>query len=121
MKTNAPAAVFESNVRRYAPLVVAFVIAAGFALRVWNVNFDRGIGSHPDERSTSCFYATTIRLPATLAQFWDPQQSPLNPLWDSANQTRRSFTYGHFPLYLGVAFGEVMHRAAPWLSGLASG
>ena len=113
MKTNAPAAVFESNVRRYAPLVVAFVIAAGFALRVWNVNFDRGIGSHPDERSTSCFYATTIRLPATLAQFWDPQQSPLNPLWDSANQTRRSFTYGHFPLYLGVAFGEVMHRAAP--------
>ncbi len=113
MKTNAPAAVFESIVRRYAPLVAAFVIAAGFALRVWNVNFDRGIGSHPDERSTSCFYATTIRLPATWEQFWEPQQSPLNPLWDSANQTRRSFTYGHFPLYLGVAFGEVMHRAAP--------
>jgi len=113
VKTIAPAGVFESNVRRYAPLVAALVIVAGFALRVWNVNFDRGIGSHPDERSTACFYATTIRLPTTWEQFWDPQQSPLNPLWDSANQTRRSFTYGHFPLYLGVAFGETLHRAAP--------
>ncbi len=98
--------------RRSAPILLALIMLAGLALRVWNVNFDRGIGSHPDERSTACFYAPTIALPASWEQFWDPHQSPLNPLWDVAGQTRRSFTYGHFPLYLGLATGEVMHRAA---------
>ena len=89
-----------------ATVLVALIVAAGFALRVWNVNFDQGIGSHPDERSTACFYATGIHLPDSWDQFWDPHQSPLNPLWDTARQERRSFTYGHFPLYVGVAAGE---------------
>ena len=88
--------------RRTAILLLAVILLAGFLLRIWNVNFDRGIGSHPDERSTACFYATTLRLPATLDEFWNPQASPLNPLWDLNRQERRSFTYGHFPLYLGV-------------------
>lgn len=86
---------------------------AGFGFRVWGINFDQGLGSHPDERSTSCFYAATIGLPASWDEFWEPQQSPLNPLWDLANQRARSFTYGHFPLYLGVAMGEVFHTVAP--------
>lgn len=94
-------------------VVLALLLFTGLALRVWNVNFDQGIGSHPDERSTACFYATTIRLPDTWQEFRDPHQSPLNPLWDTASQTRRSFTYGHFPLYLGVAASEAMHRLSP--------
>jgi hypothetical protein len=89
------------------------IVAAGFALRVWNINFDQGVGSHPDERSTACFYATGIRLPASWVEFRDPQQSPLNPLWDRERQERRGFTYGHFPLYLGVAMGEAWHALAP--------
>lgn len=93
--------------------LLTLLILAGFTLRVWGVNFDQGIGSHPDERSTSCFYAATIRLPNSWDEFWDPQRSPLNPLWDLSNQRPRSFTYGHFPLYLGVATGEVMHTLAP--------
>ena len=94
-------------------LLLALVVLGGLWLRVWNVNFDQGIGSHPDERSTACFYATTLRMPASWEEFRDPRQSPLNPLWDTAQQTRRSFTYGHLPLYLGVAAGEGMHRLAP--------
>lgn len=94
------------------PLLL-LILLAGFGLRVWNLNFDRGIGSHPDERSTACFYATTIKLPGTWEEFWDPQRSPMNPLWDVQNQRTRSFTYGHLPLYLGVVMGEVFHRAAP--------
>jgi YYY domain-containing protein len=94
------------------PLLLA-ILLSGFILRVWNLNFDRGIGSHPDERSTACFYATTIKLPASWDEFWDPQRSPMNPLWDVQNQQSRSFTYGHLPLYLGVAMGELFHRAAP--------
>jgi hypothetical protein len=94
------------------PLLLLILIS-GFGLRVWNLNFDRGIGSHPDERSTACFYATTVKLPASWDEFWDPQRSPMNPLWDVQNQRTRSFTYGHLPLYLGVVMGEVFHRAAP--------
>jgi hypothetical protein len=99
--------------RRTALILLAAILAAGFALRVWNVNFDQGIGSHPDERSTACFYATALRMPASIEEFWDPHRSPLNPLWDLNRQERRSFTYGHFPLYLGVMAGNALHLAAP--------
>lgn len=96
-------------------VLLFLVLIAGFTLRVWQVNFDLGLGSrsHPDERSTSCFYATQVGLPSSWDEFWDPQQSPLNPLWDRNTQQRRSFTYGHYPLYLGVATGQVMHWLAP--------
>ncbi|MCE7982598.1 MAG: hypothetical protein DYG89_15545 [Caldilinea sp. CFX5] len=93
--------------------LLLLIILAGFSLRVWGINFDQGLGTHPDERSTSCFYAAALRLPATWEEFWDPQRSPLNPLWDLNAQRSRSFTYGHFPLYLGMAMGELMHMAAP--------
>lgn len=81
----------------------------GLVLRVWNLNFDQGTGSHPDERSTACFYATTMALPTSWAQFWEPHQSPMNPLWDVSRGERRGFTYGHLPLYLGVVMGDVFH------------
>lgn len=93
--------------------LLILIIGAGFSLRVWGINFDQGLGSHPDERSTSCFYAASIGLPASWDDFWEPQRSPLNPLWDLANQRPRSFTYGHFPLYLGVAMGQLFHTIAP--------
>lgn len=93
-------------------IVLGAVILAGLGLRTWNVRFDGGLNSHPDERSTTCFYAPTIGWPASVDEFLDPQRSPLNPLWDRNNGRRRSFTYGHFPLYLGILTGEV-------LSGLA--
>lgn len=99
--------------RQLTYLLLALIVLAGLALRTWHVNFDRGIGSHPDERSTSCFYAPTIGLPSSWAQFWDPQQSPLNPLRSLDGNDFRHFTYGHFPLYLGVAFGNLLHRLAP--------
>ena len=83
----------------------------GLALRTWNVNFDGGLNAHPDERSTTCFYAPTITWPSSVDEFLDPQRSPLNPLWDRQNDRRRSFTYGHFPLYLGILTGELLERS----------
>ncbi|MBP9072164.1 MAG: glycosyltransferase family 39 protein, partial [Caldilineaceae bacterium] len=94
-------------------ILLSVIILAGLILRTWNVNFDQGVGSHPDERSTACFYAPSIHLPASWDEFKDPQTSPMNPLWDLQNQRSRSFTYGHFPLYLGIATGEVLHKLAP--------
>ncbi len=105
-------AAFRLN-RAVTWLLLLIILGAGLLLRVWNVNFDRGMGSHPDERSTACFYATTLRLPASWDEFWDPHQSPMNPLWDLNRQERRSFTYGHLPLYLGTAAGDVLHQLAP--------
>ncbi|MFN8443194.1 MAG: DUF2298 domain-containing protein [Caldilineaceae bacterium] len=78
------------------------------------------MNSHPDERSTTCNYAASIALPTSWDQFWDPQQSPLNPLWDIQAQRPRSYTYGHFPLYLGVAMGELFHKLAPTASTLGA-
>ncbi|MCB0081910.1 MAG: glycosyltransferase family 39 protein, partial [Caldilineaceae bacterium] len=94
-------------------VLLALIVLSGAMLRFWRVNFDQGLGSHPDERSTSCFYATQIHLPQSWDEFWDPHRSPLNPLWDLGNQKPRSFTYGHYPLYLGVAMGQLMHTLAP--------
>jgi YYY domain-containing protein len=99
--------------RRVAFPLLLVILLGGFTLRVWNLNFDRGIGSHPDERSTACFYAVTIALPTSWDQFWDPQRSPMNPMWDLQQQRPRSFTYGHLPLYAGVLMGEAFHRLAP--------
>jgi len=93
-------------------LTLGVVALAGLTLRTWNVNFDGGLNAHPDERSTACFYAPSIQWPSSSDEFLDPQRSPLNPLWDRQNDRRRSFTYGHFPLYLGILTGEL-------LSGLA--
>lgn len=104
---------------RISPLVAALlmlgIVLAGLTLRLWGINFDQGLGMqpHPDERSTACSYAPAIGWPASWEEFTDPHQSPLNPLWDRNTQSRRGFTYGHFPLYLGVGMGEVMHALAP--------
>ena len=94
-------------------LLLGLALLAGLALRTWNVRFDEGIGSHPDERSTACFYAASIEWPRSWEEFREPTRSPLNPLWNRDTQERRSFTYGHFPLYLGVALGEILHRLSP--------
>jgi len=90
------------------PLLLIFFVA-GLGLRVWDVNIGKGVYSHPDERSTACFYATTMEMPKSWDEFWDPTQSRLNPLWNVDRQERRGFTYGHFPLYMGVLAGEALH------------
>lgn len=93
--------------------VLLALLVVGFSLRVWNINFDQGLGSHPDERSTVCFIAPAIGWPTSWEEFRDPQRSPLNPLWNRVEQRPTNFTYGHLPLYLGILAGETLHRAAP--------
>ncbi len=93
--------------------LLGLILLAGLTLRTWNLRWDVGMNTHPDERSTTCGYAPSIGLPSSWEEFKDPQRSPLNPLWNREMGERRSFTYGHFPLYLGVATGEVLHTLAP--------
>ena len=92
--------------------ILGAVILAGLGLRTWDVQFDGGLNSHPDERSTTCFVAPTMGWPSSVDEFLDSRRSPLNPLWDRHNDGRRSYTYGHFPLYLGILTGELLSRLA---------
>src|SRR5688572_11913885 len=92
-------------------LIIILVIAAG--LRFYNLNWDGGIFAHPDERSTVAFYAPTIKWPEHLADLLDPRFSTLNPFWNVELQERRSYTYGHFPLYVLVLVAHILHDLAP--------
>jgi YYY domain-containing protein len=101
--------------RRYLTLFLLIIIlAAAAGLRFYNLNWDGGIFAHPDERSTVAFYAPTIRWPAEAATLLDPRRSSLNPFWDVANQSRRSYTYGHFPLYTLVGVANLFYKLSGW-------
>ncbi|MFQ5578153.1 MAG: hypothetical protein ACE5G8_14305, partial [Anaerolineae bacterium] len=99
-------------------LLLAITLLAGGALRFYNLRWDLGTFPHPDERSTLLFYAPTIRPPQTGVSWLDPRRSPLNPFWNVQTQERRSYTYGHFPLYLLVATGDWLAQLAPTLQTL---
>ena len=92
-------------------LVLILLIGAG--LRLYNLRWDLGTFPHPDERSTLLFYAPTTRLPENLSDLLNPRTSPLNPFWDIQVQRSRSYTYGHFPLYLLVLTSAFLHQLTP--------
>ncbi|MFZ5916601.1 MAG: DUF2298 domain-containing protein [Chloroflexota bacterium] len=102
--------------------VLLIVILVGALLRLYNVAWDEGQLAHPDERSTVYYYATTIHWPQDLETALDPRQSPLNPLWNVQTQEYRSYTYGHFPLYVLVGVANGLHeiglraQAGGWLA-----
>ena len=91
---------------------LGIVILSGSGLRTWNVNWNEGILTHPDEKETACIYAPAIGWPSSIDEFRNPRRSPLNPMWDPENALRRHYAYGHFPLYLGILTGEVLSALA---------
>ncbi len=95
-----------------ALLFIVLTMAA--MLRFYNLNWDNGIFAHPDERSTVAFYAPTIQWPTDLSTIFDPRVSTLNPFLDIPNNSRRSYTYGHFPLYVLVLTAHALNALAPF-------
>ena len=95
---------------------------AAASLRFYNINWDNGIFAHPDERSTVAFYAPTIRWPDDQSiSPLDPRNSRLNPFWNVDNQERRSYTYGHFPLYTLVLTADFLRDLVPLAQSLPFG
>ena len=94
-------------------LLLAIILLAGAALRFYNIAWDNGTLPHPDERSTVAFYAPSIRWPADVSTALDPRRSTLNPFWDVNGGHRRSYTYGHFPLYTLVLTAGAAEQLAP--------
>jgi len=91
-------------------LILLLIILVGAFLRLYNIAWDQGLLAHPDELSTTAIYAPTIHWPPDLKTALDPHQSSLNPLWDVRSQTRRSYTYGHLPLYVLVGAANGLHE-----------
>ena len=96
-------------------LLVAILLAAA-AVRLINIAWDNGTLPHPDERSTVAFYAPSIRWPDDMSGALDPRLSTLNPFWDVDGGNRRSYTYGHFPLYTLVLAAGVVGMVIWFLS-----
>jgi len=94
-------------------ILLLCVILIGGGARLYNPLWDLGTFPHPDERSTLLFYATQIRFPENKADTLDPRQSTLNPFWNAQTQERRSYTYGHFPLYSLVLTSAFLEQLAP--------
>jgi YYY domain-containing protein len=98
---------------RVQVLLLLGILLIGLALRTYNIAWDSGTLPHPDERSTVAFFAPTIRWPKDLSIALDPRRSTLNPFWDVNNGQRRSYTYGHFPLYTLVLTASAVQKLAP--------
>ncbi len=99
--------------RNRAQLALVAILLVAAALRFYNINWDDGKLTHPDERSTVAFYAPTMHLPKDWSTALDPRKSTFNPFWDLYEQHRRSYTYGHFPLYLLTITANLAHSLAP--------
>jgi YYY domain-containing protein len=94
-------------------VLLVLILLVAFLLRAGNIAWDEGKLTHPDERSTVAFYAPTMHWPTDWSTAFNPQKSTFNPLWDRQAGQRRSYTYGHFPLYLLTITADVASRTAP--------
>ena len=101
-----------------APTLLGIILVIAAFLRFYNLSWDNGIFAHPDERSTVAFYAPTIGWPEDSADLLDPRRSPLNPFWNVDRDERRSYTYGHFPLYTLVFLAHLINDLTPFIQAL---
>lgn len=96
-------------------------------LRLTGLDWDGYNHYHPDERYIT-LVATSIEWPEDWSQAFVPNKSTINPFyWPEGAESegilleqdeQRRFAYGHFPLYLGVAFTRLMERVSPVLGQL---
>src|SRR5229473_3927820 len=97
------------SIVRWRPLALFALALLGLALRLYGLNWDQGNNFHPDERQI-LFRVMTLSWPTSVAQFFDPVNSPLNPHF---------FAYGSFPLYLLAALGNILSHFYPDVVSLA--
>jgi hypothetical protein len=108
-------------------LWLAAILVASLWLRLVGIDWDAVHHLHPDERYI-VWVGTTVEFPADWRTALDPKQSTFNPFqWPPDARSAgikveqgepRSFAYGHWPLYLGVAATHVLSRGEAWAAGL---
>jgi hypothetical protein len=95
-------------------LVGVLVVAA--VLRLSGLAWDETAHLHPDERFLT-MVETGLRLPASLAEYFDTARSPLNP----HNSGFTFFVYGTFPIFFvrlaaGGCRSLAMTRSILWVA-----
>jgi hypothetical protein len=107
--------------------LLVFILIIAAVLRLTGLDWDNYNHYHPDERYIT-LVATSIEWPDDWSQAFIPNKSTINPFYWPANAESegilldqdepRRFAYGHFPLYLGVAFTRLLERVGPILGPL---
>lgn len=82
-------------------LLLIYILVVGAILRFAGQNWDSHTHMHPDERFLT-MVETSIQLPENLTQYFDTQNSPLNP----HNKEHTFFVYGTLPIFLVRILGE---------------
>lgn len=103
------------------------VLLISLWLRLVGIDWDGLYHLHPDERYI-VWVGTTIEFPSDWESAFDPEQSTFNPFhWPPEAASKgilvergepRSFAYGHWPLYLGVAATRLMEKGTGWAASL---
>jgi len=86
-----------------------FVILLGAFFRFYGLDWDQQQHLHPDERFLT-MVAADIKIPNRLSEYFDPNQSPMNPY----NAGYSFFVYGTFPLFLTKLVGELTNHSHYW-------
>ena len=112
---------------RWTSLGLAVVLSLSLLLRLTGIEWDDLYHLHPDERYI-VWVGTTIEFPKDWETAFDPTLSSFNPFaWPPEASTSgiqvlqgepRSFAYGHWPLYLGVAATQVLATGENWAGSL---
>ncbi len=111
----------------WTSLGLAVTLVATMGLRLFGIDWDEVQHLHPDERYI-VWVGTTIEFPTAWGTAFDPKQSTFNPFyWPPEARSAgikveqgepRSFAYGHWPLYLGVAAAHLLSRGEAFAAGL---
>ena len=83
-------------------LTLLAIVLLGAALRFTGLDWDDGQHLHPDERFLT-MVENSLSWPATLSDYWDTAQSPLNPY----NRGHGSYVYGVLPVFITKAVGQL--------------
>ncbi len=105
----------SSDWHRFA---LAAILLVAFALRAWNLDWDRGTHLQPDERFWSDV-AANVNNPDDwdLGVILDPERSPLNP-----RVYKPTYVYGTLPLWASeAAAGVLMTDNMQWATSALDG
>ncbi|MPZ14269.1 MAG: hypothetical protein GEU73_07565 [Chloroflexi bacterium] len=100
----------------HVSLALGGILLAAAVLRFVGLNWDDGHHLHPDERFIT-MVADRIRLPSSVAGYFDTAGSPLNPY----NRDFGSYVYGTFPLFVVRWVAEAVQATATGLPAAPAG
>ncbi|MBP9817136.1 glycosyltransferase family 39 protein [Candidatus Shapirobacteria bacterium] len=94
---------YKLKILNSSAILIIFLLA--LTLRLYGLDWDQGQHLHPDERFLT-MVVNDIKLPTSLAQYFDTKSSPLNP-YNYPNY--QFFVYGTFPIFLTKLVAVLLH------------